>query len=315
MLLTATGLSWAGTFDFNPGQTAVLHTNNMQDDVQGHGYVMEYKKINTNNLSLLEYSHGSGFMDFADTVSSQQKTTTSSMYYYWVFDYTTEQWKKYPLGGNSNISITKQYDNVQAPTTFAYGTGWYASHPVTYNSLLKDKTEARSYQEGISMERQVEYARGLKGDITVDINCTGPTDKANGKGLLSMKIEDNVTEGTMHIGEQLLSTLKDSTGNPRSMKVQGVKEPIIETDVNYVGDFHVQKNMKIEMKKFTGMWATDWLPCCSGGFFDVPNYDTEHVSQKGIFDCTCRNTSISTMQPKWNTTMAQFPTAKFQYKT
>jgi hypothetical protein len=146
-------------------------------------------------------------------------------------------------------------------------------------------------------------------------------------------MDDNVTQGTLHISElvsdpKLIKTKyavkqnKNSTGYVISTTdlynfghLRAWNEPIIETDLNYVGDFQVQKNMKIEMKKSTAMWATDWLPCCSGGFSDVTNSDTEHVSQKGIFDCTCRNTSISTMKPAWNTTMAQFPTAKFQYKT
>ena len=74
--------------------------------------------------------------------------------------------------------------------------------------------------------------------------------------------------------------------------------------------------MKLEISKSPPTWMEDWLPCCSGGFFDIPsyNFDKEHGLQKGVFDCTCRNTSISTMQPKWNTTMAQFPTEQYQYK-
>ncbi len=74
--------------------------------------------------------------------------------------------------------------------------------------------------------------------------------------------------------------------------------------------------MKLEISKSAPIWMEDWLPCCSGGFFDIPsyNFDKERGSQKGIFDCTCRNTSISTMKPAWNTTMAQFPTETYQYK-
>ncbi len=314
LLLMLAGLSWAGTWDFNPGQTAVKHRNEMQDDVQGLGFVMEYKKINTNNLSLLQYGHGSGSMDFADLLNSEQKTTGSSSDYYWVIDYYTGQWTKKPKGANSAISYTRQYDNVQSPTSFAYGTGWYAAHPVTYNSLLKEKTVAKSYQEAIRMDRQVEYARGLKGDIAVDLNCTGPTDKADGKGLASMRIEDDVLQGTMHIGELFTQTLRDSKGKIKGMKSQSPKEPIIETDLNYIGNFHVKKNMLLGIAKAKAMEMEDWLPCCSGGFFEVPNYDKEHASQKGIFDCSCRNLSISTFMPKWNTTMAQFPTEKYRLK-
>jgi len=54
----------------------------------------------------------------------------------------------------------------------------------------------------------------------------------------------------------------------------------------------------------------DWLPCCMGGFFDVPDYSKANKGQIGIFDCTCRNTSISTFKPTWDGTIAQFPRSK-----
>ena len=314
LLLIFMGSSWAGTWDFNPDQEAVKHKSDVTSDVTGTGYVMEHTKVNTNNLSMLEYSHGSGNMDFADILYNEQKTTHASSYIYWI-DYDTGNWKrKYP-GASSAITYTRQYDNVQSPTSFAYGTGWYATHPVTFNSLLKDKNEAKSYQESASMDRQVEYARALKGDIAVEMNCTAPTATVSGKGLISMKVDDDITHGTLHIGE-LLSMPMTNAKTPKFKTKQGWKDPIIEIDNDYIGDFQVQKTMKLEISKSAPTWMEDWLPCCGGGFFDIPsyNFDKEHGLQKGIFDCTCRNTSISTMQPKWNTTMAQFPMVQYQYK-
>jgi len=306
VVLMIMGTSWAGDYDMNPGQTGAIYKSTTNDSVRGYGYIMEYKKINTNNLSLLEYSHGSGSMDYSDVASSEQKTDTSGMNYVSYLDYTTEKWELYYLNGDSVICYNKQYDNTYSPVTFTFGDGWYSSHPITYNSFLKDKTEAKSYQEGISMDRQVEYARGLKGDIAVDINCTGGTLTNIGTGSLSMKLDDNMIQGTMHVGELLTPTLKNY-GYLRDMKVQGEKVPIIDTDVTYVGDFGVQKEMKIEVPKYGPMLATDWLPCCSGGFFDVLNWDTEHAGQRGIFDCTCYNMSLSNYKPAWNGTTAQFP--------
>ena len=173
LLLIITSSSWAGKWDFNPGQEAVKHKSDVTSDVTGTGYVMERTKVNTNNLSMLEYSHGSGNMDFADILYNEQKTTHAAAT---STGSTTiqGQWKKKHPGASSAITYTRQYDNVQSPTAFAYGTGWYATHPVTYNSLLKDKNEAKSYQESATMDRQVEYARALKGDIAVEMNCTGP---------------------------------------------------------------------------------------------------------------------------------------------
>jgi len=312
LLLLVTGLSWAGSFDFNPGQEAVKHKNDVTSDVTGEGYYVEYVKVNTNNLSMLEYSHGSGTMDFADVLYDEQKTTQTGSSIYWI-DYNTGAWTKAYPGASSKITYTRQYDNVQSPTNFAYGTGWYASNPVAYNSLLKDKNEAKSYQESASMHRQVEYARALKGDIAVDLNCTAPTATASGKGSISMKTDDDVTQGTLHVGELLTMPLAKNS-KPKYKLMQGIKQPIIEIQSDYIGDFQVQKTMNIVISKSAPTWMEDWLPCCSGGFFDIPshNFDKERGSQKGIFDCTCRNTSISTMKPAWNASTAQFPTEKYK---
>jgi hypothetical protein len=322
LLLIVTSNSWAGTWDFNYDQNnwnPIKYRADVTDDVTGVGYMMEYKKANTNNLSLWEYSHGSGSMDFADILYSEQKTTHSGYIYY--IDYDTGNFLRKDPGASSAIIYTRQYDNVQSPTSFAYGTGWYAAHPVNYNSLLKDKTQAKSYQEDISMHRQVEYAHALKGDIAVDMNCTAPTATVSGKGLSSMKIDDDVTEGTLSIGMLLDRTLPASKSNSTSKgiynpKMGGWRNPLIEIDTNYIGSFQVQKTMKVEISKTAPSWMEDWLPCCSGGFFDIPsyNFDKERGSQKGIFDCSCRNTSISTMQPKWNASLAQFPTDTYRYK-
>lgn len=311
LILMIMGSAWAGSWDYNPGQEAVQHKNDVTSDVTGTGYVVEYMNVNTNNLSMLEYSHGSGNMDFADILSDQQKSSSTI---YWI-DYTTWDFVKGSAPASSTITYTRQYDNVQSPTNFAYGTGYYAAHPVTYNSLLKDKNEAKSYQESASMHRQIEYARAAKGDIAVDLNCTGFTNLKDGKGSISMKTDDDITQGTLHIGE-LLAHPVTKNQVPKYKNKQGWKSPIIDIETDYIGDFQVQKTMKIDITKYAPTWAEDWLPCCSGGFFDLPSrfFDQQYGSQKGIFDCTCRNTSISTMKPAWNTTMAQFPTEKYQYK-
>ena len=313
LILMIIGSAFAGNFDYNPGIEAVKHKNDVTSDVTGTGYIMEYMNVNTNNLSMLEYSHGSGNMDFADILYDEQKTGWGSYIYY--IDYTKEEFVRADPGASSAITYTRQYDNVQSPTIFAYGTGYYAAHPVIYNSLIKDKNEAKSYQEEASMHRQIEYARAVKGDIAIDMNCTAPTATAAGKGSISMKTDDDITQGTLHVGELLAHPIAKGQ-IPKYKNKEGWKSPIIDIETDYIGDFQVQKTMKIDITKSAPTWAEDWLPCCSGGFFDLPSrfFDKQYASQKGIFDCTCRNSSISTFQPKWNTTMAQFPTEKYQYK-
>lgn len=329
LFLIITGLSWAGQFDYNPDQIPIQYKNDVTSDVTGEGYFMEYKKVNTNNLSMLEYAHGSGNLDFADILYNEQKSSSASTIYYFgdrkvpLWPGADEKnstviegdWTSGKYGPNSRITYTRQYDNIQSPTSFGYGTGWYAAHPIGYNSLLKDKNMAKSYQEGASMHRQIEYAHAVKGDIAVDINCTAPTATADGKGTLSMNIDDDITQGSLHIGE-LLNDPKVFTPKNTALYSHkaALKDPIILVDNDYIGNFQVQQTMKLEMNKYKPTWREDWLPCCHGGFFDILsyNFDKERAGQKGIFDCTCRNTSISTMKPAWNASMAQFPTEKYR---
>lgn len=306
LLIIMVGASWAGTWDFNPDKYAIKHKYEAQSDMEGEGYFMERRDVNTNNLSLREYMHGSGTFDVADLVSSEQKSTGYSYYYIIDNDKASRTYGKLikkSTWANSVISFTKQSEMNQSPAEFVYGTGWYSSHPVSYNSLLKDKTVAKSYQEATMMHHQLEYARGFKGDIAVEMNCTGPTEKADGKGSISMRLEDQVTRGTVQVGE--LQT--DNLYNTRSaMKRQGSREPLIDVDAYYVGSFHLQKNMKIDASKSRTYGMEEWLPCCHGGFFDIEDWDKGRNGEAPIFDCSCRDASISTFKPKWNATQAQF---------
>ncbi|MDI9617377.1 MAG: hypothetical protein QFX31_08440 [Methanothrix sp.] len=333
VLLSVLGSSYAGLWDLNPGKEALKHTHHSEGDVTGEGFVMVYQNINTNNLSAVEYMHGSGSFDVADIIDSQQKTGHGGYYYYQTLSTgkIVPDWKQQWTGANSVIKLTRQSDMTQSPMTFAYGTGWYASHPITYNSLLKDRTVAKSYQEGSMMLHQLEYARGFVGDMAVELNCTGPTETKDGYGLASMKLEDKVIQGTVHIAELLTNpqtlkagskTVKDpKTGKDKkvtvygpssSMKTLGVKGSLIEIDENYIGNFDIQRSMKLEVTKSRAVTMEDWLPCCMGGFFDVPDYSKANKGQIGIFDCTCRNTSISTFKPAWNGTIEKFSTDRYQ---
>jgi hypothetical protein len=325
LLLVMTSLSWAGPDDYNPAyegtRDVFKYTYKYEDDVEGEGYMVVRDNVNTNNLSLLEYMHGSGTVDYADLLSSKQKSTHTSDNYYVV----TEEggFAKKSKGANSEINYTIQKDLVQSPYAFAFGTGYYAANPVVYNSLLKEKTVAKSYQEAILIHHQLEYAHAYKGDVAVNLNCTGPTHDTKGKGSASMKIEDFVTQGTVHVGQLFTNTKKastpyiDSKGNMKvwdGMKRQAWKKPIIEVDADYVGNFHIKKSIEIEIEKSKCMDEEDWLPCCYGGYFDMNEDDRKPLGEAGIFDCTCRNQSISTFKPAWNATRAQFPTATYQYK-
>ena len=291
----------------NPDGYFIQNTNEFQQDVTGEGYAMIYQYVNTNNLSVKNYMHGSGIMDMATLISSQQKKANT-------IDYFPEYNSKVPStqyarsissykNYDSTIIFTEQNEMTQAPYSFTYGTGWYESHPIQYNSLLKEKTDSKNYQAGTTMQHQIEYARAFQKDVGVVLNCTGPTTKSDGAGLNQMRLEESVTAGTVHVGETLSQNLDKNKGIKGS-----THNPLILIDENYVGTFKIKKSMTINAVKKQVKEIVDWLPCCTGGYFDMDPVDRRY-SADGIFDCTCRATSLKSYKPAWNGSTAQFPNA------
>lgn len=269
MLFMSAGLSCAaGEPAMNPNGYFIQNTNDFQQDVSGDGYAMVYQYVNTNNLSVKNYMHGSGTMDMATLINSQQKKPVTVDYFAdWSSKTPANQYanvissyKNY----DSTVTFTEQNEMVQAPKGFVYGTGWYAAHPVIYNSLLKEKTTAKNYQAGEEMEHQIEYARAFEKDVGVVLNCTGSTNKADGAGLAQMRIEESVTQGTVHVGE----LLTQNSDKKKGIK-GGINDPLILVDENYVGNFKIKKSMTVNAIKPQVKEIADWLPCCFGGYFDM----------------------------------------------
>ena len=305
--------AWAaGEPAMNPDGYFIQNTNEFQQDVSGEGYAMVYQYVNTNNLSVKNYMHGSGSMDMATLINSQQKKAVTVDYFpeynskvpSTQFGNSISSYKNY----DSTITFTEQNEMIQAPYSFTFGTGWYASHPVQYNSLLKEKTDSKNYQAGSTMQHQVEYARAFQKDLGIVLNCTGATNKADGVGLNQMKLEESVTAGTVHIGEMLTQNLDKKKGIKGS-----THDPLILIDENYVGSFKIKKSMTINAVKKQVKEIADWLPCCSGGYFDMDPVD-RRFSADGVFDCSCRATSLKNYKPAWNGSIAQFPNAIYAKK-
>ncbi len=66
------------------------------------------------------------------------------------------------------------------------------------------------------------------------------------------------------------------------------KKPLIEIDEDYVGSYHIEKNMTLSTIEEEEEEEDEWLPCCYLGFADLDYADARVFnSAKGIFDCTC----------------------------
>ncbi|NPV61684.1 MAG: hypothetical protein HPY61_03475 [Methanotrichaceae archaeon] len=288
LLVSACFFSAAGQEALNPHGYYLWSSHDYQQDVSGQGYAMVYQYVNTNNLGLKNYMHGSGTIDSATLINSKMKELTKKEYYTTEDASQIEELKTY----TNTITFTEQNEMVQSPEGFAYGTGYYAQHPIVYNSLLKERTDARSYQAGASMLHQIEYARGFRKDIGVILNCTDKGVGVDGVGKAQMRLDEGVIEGTVQIKEML--TQMDDEGKGSN---GGAKKPLILIDEYYVGSFKIKKDMEINVPKSKVKdKAKNWLPCCFEGYAGMGEFE-QRIFEKDIFDCTCSKAP----------TVAQFP--------
>lgn len=249
----------------------IKHERNIQQKVVATGYFSVYQEIDSKNLQLKNYMHGSGTLDSAALVSSNH---TKTRYYPQDGDILIY---KDPVDGHStNISYIEDNRMAYAPMAVAYGSGYYARNPITYNSKLKEKTEGKSYQQGVSMNHLIEYATAFNKNIRVDLQCQEAVNYTSppviGHGLSRMEIDEEVISGSIHIGQLMTS--------PES----GRARPSIEIDENYIGDIKIRKKMEISTIKEPLKVKRDWLSCCCISECEEVEYDHTSSSECEVFD-------------------------------
>jgi hypothetical protein len=267
------------------GAASANVTFDFEQSVQGSGYFMTYRYIQLDSPwsdqkgpMYKDYAHGSGTIDNEMTICAQDIAYIKPEGCY-------REYEAY-----SCISAREDNSMVYSPMTMAYGNGWYAKNPIRYDSLLKEKTEIKNYRPVTSMHHQVEYAKAVDKEIDVivkDKYYEYEDPVYEGVGYTTMRINEDVTDGTVHIGVlQGEPNWMNGTGYgaPKRANGQGTSawyNPMIEIDENYVGTFHIEKNMTLEVP-YKHEWATkDWLSCCiMGGCSDMDECDRKYVCEE-----------------------------------
>jgi len=100
-----------------------------------------------------------------------------------------------------------------------------------------------------------------------------------------MNVDENLVNGRAHFGAL---SLLESLWTKSRKKIRGCssprpgneswKKPLIELDEDYVGNYHIKKNMNLYTYSDDDLREDPWLPCCSGGFSDM-NYEERKCNQ------------------------------------
>ncbi len=202
---------------------------------------------------------------------------------------------------NSSISFKSQSKISQAPTAISVGSGYYSSHPIGYGGEIGSQTSIKNERSSASMQQDINYAHGVNGQMNVmatDSSRSRGDSKFSGSSTTQMKIDENVTNGQIHFGvlqgsdNSGLATDADGTINRNTDPlVEAWKKPDLEIDEDYIGTYHINKNMTISTSYNQNQRNDSWLDFPSGGYFDTNLPGPISTDLDKIFNCKIANPS------------------------
>lgn len=284
-------------------------TFDLDQKISGTGYFTSYKHILMpdalgipgylfNGVESEGKSHGSGIIK-TDSRIYAESYYENEIYQNFEYDEEGEPYEDME-DADSIIDLKEDSRMVYSPMAMAIGLRYYAYHPVGFDSLLKD-TACIKNRDGLdSINHIIEGAHGLDKALDIQANYYSTT----------MKVDENLTAGYAHIGILQLEGIPVDEANEESdidgeidvlgLALKDWKKPRIELKEDYVGTFHIFKNISLITDSVLVEKEEAWLPCCFNGWEDMLYYDQKSYgkSTKGIFDCTCSNVPIGRAYPK-----------------
>ena len=200
-----------------------------------------------------------------------------------------------PIGDSSYnrsiIHLESQNNDTGEPVSISVGTGYYSSHPVVYNSAISSQTQLENIGAATSMHHTVESAKGISGSseymVRESENIRGDSEYSSATST-QMRIDENVVEGKVHIGALQGG---DASGwgagrDERGPTTSAWKNPAIEIDEEYIGTYHISKNITFSKSDRKLVSTDSWLNCCSGNYFDIFPPNPVSISADDVFSYT-----------------------------
>lgn len=183
---------------------------------------------------------------------------------------------------NSGVQSIELNAAAQAPKIMVIGKGYYSDHPISYDSQMGKQTWIRNRATGASMNHEMESAHNINQTLSMSMQDSYQQDETGmiGSSGVQMKVVEDVEEGKVSIG-----VLQGGTpGNGQSPSAIAWRNPSLEIDEDYIGTFHIEKNMSIQVP-FRELWNNySWLPCCSEDYHDIWETSLKYSGPESIFD-------------------------------
>jgi hypothetical protein len=235
-----------------------------EQSVSGSGYFMNDINAVARNVAMKNYAHGSGSIDNEAVMNTYSYRSNSHP--------IAEDWVDY-----NQSCIQFQENNLMTYAPINIDLGGFAARPLEYSSLLKEKTWIKNYRAASSIHHEIEYAHAINKDLEIVAkeNFKHSYDPTwEGQGSTQMRINEDVTEGKIHLGilqgsETGVANL--AVGDPASYPFKCIWiKPAVMVDEDYWGTYHLQKNVSLDVPYYKKDTSDDWLPCCFQGYFTMP---------------------------------------------
>lgn len=190
---------------------------------------------------------------------------------------------------SSIIRLESQNSNTRAPVSISVGNGYYSSRPITYNSGIGSQTQLATKGGAASLTHAVQSAQGISGsaEYTVAERSYRQGDSEySSTTSTQMRIDETVTDGRVHIG--VLQGGEAPGGEAgrdgRGPMTSAWKNPAIEIEEEYIGTYHISKNITISKSDRRLMSMDSWLSCC-GNYLDFYPAKPVSISADDVFNC------------------------------
>jgi hypothetical protein len=194
----------------------------------------------------------------------------------------------YSSSNNSSIRLMSHSDMARAPMNLSVGTGFYSDHPISYNSGMGSRTQLVDSGSSTSLLHEIDSAHKIEGAIELsaaDSSHSWKDSNFQSTASTHMRIDENVTDGKVHIGVLKANEQFDSSiGRQRYPQTDAWKHPAIEIEEDYIGTYHIYKNININSSYGEENIDENWLNCCSGSSFEILWHQPNFINANWVFD-------------------------------
>jgi hypothetical protein len=182
----------------------------------------------------------------------------------------------------SGLQVKQHTVFAQAPKIIAIGRGYYADHPISYNSQTGQQTWIKSKVAGVSMNHEVSSAHNLSQTLDMSAQDSSHQNEygMTANGGVQLKVAEDVQEGKVSKGVLQGGIPR----NGQSPSATALRNPSLDIEEDYVGNFHIEQNMTLLVPIWRLSQNYSWLSCCSGDYFDVPDRNRGYIGEKSVFD-------------------------------